>query len=206
MCILVVWTWPRPLFGSVMIDSQLLIEHKVPAIALWALLDMYERQSMRTMWKEEFSELFTTKNGIRQDVVISPVLVCIYALLNRLERESYGCWIGNHYFGSVRYCWWPEAPIYKCSWTSKADRGLCRVWWRIWCSVQPSKDCILYSKKDTGQTPRIELCVTALQWVDTVKHLGNYLDANMKEETEIRRKKGDLMQRVNNMLVSIGKS
>ncbi len=45
-----------------------------------------------------------------------------------------------------------------------------------------------------------------LQWVDMVKHLGNYRDANMKEETEIRRKKGDLIQRVNNMLVSIGKS
>ncbi len=39
-----------------------------------------------------------------------------------------------------------------------------------------------------------------------VKHLGNYLDANMKEETDIRRKKGDLIQRVNNILVSIGKS
>ncbi len=47
---------------------QLLIEHKVPAIALQALLDMYERQSMRTMWKEEFSELFTTT--LRKDFVI----------------------------------------------------------------------------------------------------------------------------------------
>ncbi len=53
---------------------------------------------------------------------------------------------------------------------------------------------MLYSKKDTGENPRIELCGTALQWVDMVKHLGNYLDTNMKDETEIRRKKGDLIQ------------
>ncbi len=46
----------------------------------------------------------------------------------------------------------------------------------------------------------------ALQWINMVKQLGNYLDVNMKEETEIRRKKGGLIQRVNNMLVSIGKS
>ncbi len=84
---------------------QFLIECKVPAIALRALLDIYERQSMRTMWKEEFSKLFTTTNGIRQGGVISPVLFCIYmdALLNRLKREGYGCWIGNHYCGSVEY-------------------------------------------------------------------------------------------------------
>ncbi len=82
---------------------QLLIERKVPAIALRALLDMHERQCMRTIWKEEFSELFTTTNGIRYGGVMSVVLLCIYmdALLNRLAREGYGCWIGNHYFGSV---------------------------------------------------------------------------------------------------------
>ncbi len=57
-----------------------------------------------------------------------------------------------------------------------------------------------------GEKPRMELCGTALQWVNMVKHIGNYLDANMKEETEIQRKKGDLIQRVNNILVSIGKS
>ncbi len=50
---------------------------KVPAKALRTLLDMYEKQCMRTMWKEEFSELFTTTNGIRQGGLISPVLFCI---------------------------------------------------------------------------------------------------------------------------------
>ncbi len=34
--------------------------------------------------------------------------------------------------------------------------------------------------------------------------IGNYLDTTMKEETEIRRRKGDIVQRVDNMLVSTG--
>ncbi len=42
--------------------------------------------------------------------------------------------------------------------------------------------CIFYSKKDTREKTRIELYGTALQWVDMVKHLGNYLDANTKEK------------------------
>ena len=45
---------------------NLLIDRKIPAIALRALLDMYNRQSMRTVWKNTVSSLFGTSNGIRQ--------------------------------------------------------------------------------------------------------------------------------------------
>ncbi len=129
------------------------------------------------------------------------------ALLNRLERKCYGWWIGNHYFGSIGY----SDDLKLLSPSVHGLRKLPEVCDEFdeeyGVQYNPIKTvCILYSKKDTGEKPRIELCGTALQWVDMVKHLGNYLDANMKEETEIRRKKGDLIQRANNMLVSIGKS
>ncbi len=39
----------------------------------------------------------------------------------------------------------------------------------------------------------------------TVKHLGNYLDANMSEHTVLRRRV-DLVQRVNNLLAALRKS
>ncbi len=155
---------------------------------------------MRTMWKEEFCELFTTTNGIRQGDMISPVLFCIYmdALLNRLEREGYGCLIGNHYFELLSPSVHGHRKLTEVCVEFGEEYGV---------QYNPTKIvCILYCKKDIGEKPRIELCGTALQWVDMVKDLGNYLDANMKEETEIQRKKGDLIQRVNNMLVSIGKS
>ncbi len=153
------------------------------------------------MWKEEFSELFTTTNGIGQGGVISPVLFCIYmdALLNRLEIEGYGCWIESHYFWSIGYA----DDLKLLSPSVHGLRKLTKVCVEFdeeyGVQYNPTKIvCILFSKTDTGEKPRIELCGTALQLVDMVKHHGNYLDANMKEETEIRRKKGDLIQRVIN--------
>ncbi len=60
---------------------------------------------MRTVWNGTFSMQFSTSKGIRQGGVISPALFCVYmdALLKMVEAEGFGCWIGNHYFGSVGY-------------------------------------------------------------------------------------------------------
>ena len=51
---------------------------EIPAIALRALLDVYQRQPMRTVWKGKHSRQFATSNGIRQGGVVSPVLFCVY--------------------------------------------------------------------------------------------------------------------------------
>ncbi len=84
---------------------ELLIERKIPALAIRALLDMYQRQKIRTVWSGTFFRLFGTSNGIRQGGIVSPVLFGVYmdTLLKRLESEGYGCWISSHYFGSVCY-------------------------------------------------------------------------------------------------------
>ncbi len=57
---------------------DMLIERKIPAIALRALLDMYQRQKLRTVCSEMFSKLFETNNGIQQGGVVLPVLFCVY--------------------------------------------------------------------------------------------------------------------------------
>ncbi len=84
---------------------QILIDRKMPAIALRSVLDMYQRQCMRTVWKAKFSRQFGTSNGIRQGGIVSPMLFGIYmdVLLDKLQSEGYGCWIGNHYYGSIGY-------------------------------------------------------------------------------------------------------
>ncbi len=125
------------------------------------------------------------------------------ALFNRLEREVYGCWIGNHYLGSIRYADNLKLLSPSVHVLQKLTEVCIEFGEEYSVQHNPTKTvCILYSKKDTETKSITELCGTALQWVDMVKHLGNYLDANMKEETEIRRKKGDLIHRVNNMLVA----
>ena len=72
---------------------ELLLKRKLPEIALRALLDLYQRQMLRTVWKGHYSRLFSATNGIRQGGVISPMLFCVYIdeLLKRLEREDHGC-------------------------------------------------------------------------------------------------------------------
>ncbi len=45
---------------------QLLIERGLPAGVLRTLLDSYKRQRLRTVWYDCSSEIFETKNGIKQ--------------------------------------------------------------------------------------------------------------------------------------------
>ncbi len=48
------------------------------------------------------------------------------------------------------------------------------------CSITLLRQvCILYARKVPRVKPRVDLCGTKLQWVNTVKHLGNYLDKNV---------------------------
>ncbi len=51
--------------------------------------------------------------------------------------------------------------------------------------------CILYARKAPKENPKISLNGTELKLVDTVKHLGNYLDANMRDHTDVRRNDND---------------
>ncbi len=52
----------------------MLIERTIRALALKALLDMYQRQNVTTVWVGKFSRLFESSNGVRQCGVVSPVL------------------------------------------------------------------------------------------------------------------------------------
>ncbi len=64
--------------------------------------------------------------------------------------------------------------------------------------------CVLFSRQKIVHKPDIQLFT--LKWVDHVKHLGNHLESNLCEVTEIRMMKSDMIQRVNIVVVSLGKS
>ena len=84
---------------------NLLTMREVQAVDIRALLDLYSRQTLRTIWQGKVSRTFRTTNGIRQGAIASPVLFCIYmnALLERLRTNGDGCWIGPYYAGAVCY-------------------------------------------------------------------------------------------------------
>ncbi len=84
---------------------QILIDIGMPALAVRSMLNLYQRQVVRIVWKGNLSRGFGTSNGIHQGVIISPILFCVYmdVLLKRLEAEAVGCQRGKHYFGTLSY-------------------------------------------------------------------------------------------------------
>ena len=185
---------------------DILIERKVPAIAIRALKDMYTRQQMRTVWNGHHSEKFHTANGVRQGGIISPVLFCAYMdkLLINLEKEGYGCWLGNTYYGAVGYA----DDLMLLSPTVSGLRQMlqtCESFGSTYgVKYNASKTvCVLYTRKKVSIKPTVKLCGTTLQWVDSVKHLGNTLMNTLDDSVDIRHKKGDLVQRVNTVLATL---
>ena len=51
------------------------------------------------------SRRFTTRSGVNQGGIISPVLFCIYMdnLLMELQKQGIGCYIGCNYLGVLAY-------------------------------------------------------------------------------------------------------
>ena len=68
-----------------------------------SLIDMYTRQKVRTTWNVCMSSIFSTKNGVRQGGVLSPILFSVYIdlLLVRLEQSGLGCYVGHEYLGAL---------------------------------------------------------------------------------------------------------
>ena len=139
--------------------------------------------------------------------MISPLLFCVYMdeLLKRLETEGVGCWIGKHFYGCLGYA--DDLTL-----AAPSVGGLrqmvktCEMFGQEYSvDYNPTKTiCVLFSRRRALDKPRVELCGTPLSWMDRVKHLGIHLEYNLRETTEIRMKKSDMIQRVNTTLVTLG--
>ena len=186
---------------------MLLAKRGIPPIILRTLLDLYQRQQLCTRWKGHKSGLFSTSNGIRQGGVISPILFCVYLdeLLLRLENQGIGCCIGKHFYGAISYA--DDLTLLSPTITGLNDMlRVCEKFSEEYgVTYNPTKSvCMVFSKKK-HVIQNVKLNGNVLNWVDSVKHLGNHLDSDMSESTEIRMKKSDLTYRVNHMLATIGK-
>ena len=185
---------------------EILIQRKVPAIVIRLMMDMYKRQEMRTVWCGQISDTFNTINGVRQGGIISPALFCVFMdeLLNGLQSAGDGCWIDNNYFGAVGYA--DDLMLLSPSITGlRRMIQICESFGGQYGVQFNAKKtvCILFSRKKVDFKPVIKLCGATLQWVDHVKHLGSVLTCSLDESVDIRRKKGDLVQRVNTTLATL---
>ncbi len=69
------------------------------------IIDMYIRQQSRTLWEGQYSNYFSSENGVRQGGVASPVMFTVYMdeLILELKRSGIGYHIDHKYYGSLGY-------------------------------------------------------------------------------------------------------
>ena len=64
----------------------------------------------------------------------------------------------------------------------------------------PTKTVVMcMTDRKEATLPNVKLCGESLTWVDKVKHRGNIIRADLKENDEMTKKRGDLISRVNNI-------
>ena len=82
-----------------------LVEKKLPLIFIRLLLYMYLNQSANVRWNGELSKHFTITNGVKQGMVLSALLYCLYCsqLMVNLKEKKTGCWINGDYLGIHSY-------------------------------------------------------------------------------------------------------
>ena len=169
---------------------DILSERSINPLMLRALIDSYERQTVCTKWQNALSNNFLCKNGVRQGGILSPYLYSIYndVLLQRLQSNGTGCWIGNCYYGALSYA--DDLCI-----VSPTVTGLQRMLktceqYGVQFDVKfnPKKTkCIKFNKSvlNIDCNIPVSLCGKKLEWVSSFKYLGNWITCNLSEEIEI---------------------
>ena len=185
----------------------LLIQRHVSSIDTRILWQQYQTQKMRTSWNGSHSVYFTASNGIRQGSVASPILFCVYMdeLLDRLRRAGIGCWMGDKYLGTLAYA---DDVTLICPSADGLQKmlNLCDEFGQQYgMAFNPKKSmCVKFTRQKSHSLPAVRLSGNLLQWVQDVKHLGNYISYNLKENYEVKMKKCDLVGRVNMFIASFG--
>ena len=180
----------------------LLAERGLSGLDLRLLLNLYQRQQVRTSWQNEQSHTFGVSNGIRQGSIASPILFCCYMdeLVKRLKKQGIGCWIGGQFCATVAYAddlslLSPTLHGLQCLINTCEEFGK-----EFGMSYNPNKSfCVHFSRKKSP-TGDVFLDGNKLNWLTEAKHLGNYISSDLKESREVAMKKSDFVGRVNNLI------
>lgn len=187
---------------------QMLIDREMPCIIVRSLLDMYQRQKVRTTWQGSSCEYFDVCNGIKQGGILSPLLYTVYAdeLFKRLKDAGIGCYIGHIFAGALGYA---DDMKLLCP----SIRGLqkmvniCRdfgIEYDVWYNEKKTV-CMCFSKQREMDKFSVYLNGKELDCVDKVKHVGITVRHNLQDDSEIRQKRGDFIGRTNYVLAKYSK-
>ena len=153
------------------------------------------------MWDSCKSEYFKMHNGVKQGEVISCHLFNLYIdpLLVQLSKSGYGCHIAGVYAGTLSYF---DDIMFVCPKMLKIGH-----------EYRLENNIIFNSKKTVcvkfGSTV-IEgesafFYGVKLEWTDTVRHLGNFIDTTCTDYIDCIVKKSYFIGYVNKLEVNFGK-
>ena len=97
---------------------NILMHRKLPCNFIKIIVNWYTKISRVFKWNGALSKSFSVCSGIRQDGILSPVLINIYAdvLINLLRCRGLGCYVGSVYVGCILHsiCWWYDFVVKFC--------------------------------------------------------------------------------------------
>lgn len=176
----------------------------LPALVLRLLFDMYTRQIVYAKWQNAVSEPFSVTNGVRQGAVLSPILFCLYidVLINRLVSSGIGCHITDMYYGVLGYA--DDLVLLSPSRDGLQKMlTICENYGKEYdMNFHPKKTVCMYMSNNvcTSDIAPLKLSGHELKWVQKFEYLGIDITPDLKDCTDIKRKRGKFIGNVNSLL------
>ena len=187
--------------------SVILIRYsRGPAFIIRVLFDSYSRQQSRAMWNSCYTEYFYMSYWVKQGSVLSAILFTIYIdrLLILLRNSGVGCKIDNCYTGAISYA---DDITISCP----SIRGLNRL--LDICNKFAAEHYLIFNSKkslaikygkEVNDTEYVLLGQNRINWVDSVKHLGNYFNTQLSDSTDCVMKCSTFIGSVNKLMANFG--
>ena len=185
----------------------------LPPVFTRLLINIYMNQFANVRWNGRYSSVFSMTNGVRQGAVLSGFAYCFYmnGLFEILRKNRSGCWVNGTFFGIIGYS--DDSLLLAPSLESlQSMLLLCQNYakehnLKFSTDKNPKKSktkCLAFLKKNRELGPLL-LCGNPLPWVDSGKHLGNYIETKsrgMKMDISVKRaqfisKNNEILQEFN---------
>ena len=141
---------------------------------------------------------FSVTNGVRQGGVLSPILFNVYfdELLQRLQDHDIGCHVGTKFVAALGYA--DNLTLLSPSLLGlQKAADICNDFAQEYSVKFDSKKTQCLCVEKDGEF--FHLDGEKFKWVNCVRHLGNLITWNLKDDDDIQLKRGYFYRSVNNL-------